>query len=224
MEFTIEILREELRKEPFINSVDCFIIFGSYVYFGKDPNDADICVVVKDRNANLELLSNYVCSKFKNPDLTIYFKDELESGIPFTDIGNGIFAIEYLSHGIPLYGDNFFKSLLLNVDRNKYKESLFQKAFEYVLRLRVVYYSNKDVEYKKSYFCKYVIRLAKSILLFLGSDYSELMTLNNEEIGKMLVQKGVIKKQKQEDFGSLVYLFTLFEELNLFLLTLKIEE
>jgi predicted nucleotidyltransferase len=107
----IETLKAEIKNEPFVDSVVCFIIFGSYVYFGKDPNDVDICVIVKNRNVDLKLLSNYIYSKFKNPDVTIYFKDELESNIPFTDIGNGVFAIEYLSYGIPLYGDNFFKDL-----------------------------------------------------------------------------------------------------------------
>lgn len=219
MESVIEKLREEIEKESFVRDIDCFIIFGSYVYFGKNPNDIDICVVVKDRNANLESLSNYICSKFENPDLTIYFRDELESGLPFTDIGNGIFAIEYLSYGIPLYGENLFKNLLLKIDRNKYKESLLQKAFEYVLRLRVVYYSDKDVEYKKKYFCKYVIRLAKTTLLFLGSNYSELMTLHDEEVVRLLVQSGVARTITLGDLNSLDYLFELFEELNLLLLT-----
>lgn len=223
MKFTVEALQEELKKESFIESLECFIIFGSYVYCNKDPNDVDICVVVKDRDANLELLSNYVCSKFENPDLTIYFKDELESGIPFADIGNGIFAVEYLSYGIPLYGENVFKSLLMNVDQSKYRESLLQKAFEYVLRLRVVYYSDKNTEYKKNYFYKYVTRLAKSILLFLGSDYSGLMTLSNKEVFGLLIEKGIIKRLG-EDTSDLDSLFKLFEELNLFLLTLEIKE
>lgn len=220
-EIFINSLKEEILIQSFCPYLECFIIFGSYVYSGSDPKDVDICVVLNNRNANVQSITGYIYSRFENPDITLYFKDELLSGIPFTDIGNGIFAIEYLSYGVAVYGDNFFKELFQKINKEKYKESLLQKAFEYVLRLRVVYYSNKSEEEKKNYFYKYVFRLSKSLLLFLGEDYFHLMKLSNGEIVELLDNRNIIKTKK-EGYGDLQSLFFLYEELNMFLLTLKL--
>lgn len=214
-------LKEEISVQTFCQDLECFIIFGSYVYSGSDPKDVDICVVLNNRNADIQSVTNYIYSRFENPDITLYFKDELVSRVPFTDIGNGIYAIEYLSYGVAVYGDNFFRELLKKINKEKYKESLLQKAFEYVLRLRVIYYSNKSEEEKKNYFYKYVFRLSKSLLLFLGEDYFDLMKLSNEEIVVLLNNRNIIKTKK-EGYNDLQSLFFLFEELNMFLLTLKL--
>lgn len=214
-------LKEEISVQKFCPDLECFIIFGSYVYSDSDPKDVDICVVLNNRNANIQSITDYIYSRFENPDLTLYFKDELISCIPFTDIGNGIFAIEYLSYGVAVYGDNFFRELLKKINKEKYKESLLQKAFEYVLRLRVIYYSNKSEEEKKKYFYKYVFRLSKSLLLFLGEDYFNLIKLSNEEVAELLDNRNIIKIKK-ESYDDLQSLFFLFEELNMFLLTLKL--
>ncbi|MCX6716488.1 MAG: hypothetical protein NTV72_01025 [Candidatus Taylorbacteria bacterium] len=167
MVFDIEIIKENIKKQEFSKKVCCFIIFGSSIRTTGTPKDSDIAIVLNDLDVDVNEISSFIFDNFINPDFTIYLKDEIESKLPFVDVGNGFFALNYLARGICIYGKNIFKEKLEKIDVVKYKESLLTKAFEYILRLRIVYFSQKyDESYKFDYFQKYVTRLIRMILLY----------------------------------------------------------
>jgi len=223
MTLQLEQIRKDLIDMPFINDLVCFVIFGSSVYFSKTANDTDLCIVVKDRKTDLKPIATFIYKNFSNPDFTIYFEDEVNSYLPFRDIGTGIFALEYLSNGIFLYGDNIFSEKLKQIDATKYKDTILEKIFDYILRLRIVYFSqNKDTKYKIEYFKKYLLRLIISILLYLEyKSYLELSKMSNIEIIYFCIEKNIILKNTKPDFENLEKMFDLFQEINIFIINKK---
>ncbi len=125
-----EIIKNELVSKSFTDNLTCFIVFGSCVAnhnMGKVPGDIDICVVVNNRNANLQQISDYIFDSFENPDFRIYFEDEVKSNLLFMDKGVGVFALEYFSNGMSLFGENIFIKKLNTISHEKLKEAYLNK-------------------------------------------------------------------------------------------------
>lgn len=216
-----EIMREEIASQSFAKDIVCFIVFGSSVVnynMGKVPDDVDICIVVDNRNANLQQISDYLFSSFKKPDFRIYFQDEIDSNLPFMDKGVGVFAVEYFADGISLYGENLFVSKLKTLSKRKIKEAYLNKIFEYIIRIREVYISRfLTPEYKTWHTFKYVIRLSIDILLYEGKIfYDDLKILSKNEIIDLCKRYNIIKKNTEIDFDNSEKLYRLYQEINLY--------
>jgi Nucleotidyltransferase domain len=214
-------LVSEINLQRFKSNLVCVIVFGSSIQNKFTPNDIDLCIVFKERlKDELVEVGKFIKKNFHNPDLTIYYLDELKSNLPFRDIGNGVFALDYLSGGMCLIGENIFTALLKNVNIEKYKESLLEKMFDYILRLRSVYCSSKSNKYKKDYFKKYLHRIIIDILLYNGFCYNSLSQLSREEAFQLATSKMILTPTKK-NINSLGALFAIYEELNVFLINTK---
>lgn len=213
-------VQNNLPKQSFADDISCFIVFGSNVVnnnTGRIPDDIDVCVVVKNRQADLDGITKYIFSSFKKPDFRIYFQDEIDSNLNFVDVGIGVFAMEYFAAGLTLYGENIFVEKLETVDKEKLKEAYLNKIFEYILRIRVNYFSpNFTPEQKKRHIDKYVLRLSIDILLYREHIvYSDLKTLTKNEIFDLCRQHGIINKYREIDFENIEDIYDLFNEINI---------
>lgn len=223
MGLDIKSIQQELKRQAFLSDIHSFVIFGSSTRRPGSPKDTDICLVLKNPHSNQEAISKFIFNTFINPDITIYLKEEVESSLPFTDIGNGVFALEYLSRGICIFGDNIFKNKMTGIDLSKYYESLLVKAFEYVLRLRTVFFSEKyDSSYRFTYFEKYVTRLTRMVLLYKNYvNYDSVESLTRVELLSLAKNKGILKGEY--DFNLITFndYFRMFEEVNKYLIGIK---
>lgn len=213
-------IQNDLPNQLFAKDLSCFIVFGSNVVnnnTGRIPDDVDVCVVVKNREADLEGITKYIFSSFKKPDFRIYFKDEIDSNLNFVDVGIGVFAMEYFATGLTLYGENIFVEKLETLDKEKLKESYLNKIFEYILRIRVNYLSpNFTEDEKHRHIDKYVLRLSIDILLYRGHIvYSELKTLSKNEIFDLCREHGIINKYRELNFEDSEEMYNLFNEINM---------
>ena len=214
-----ELTRLKLLNQKFLKDIDCFILYGSSiknVNFNNAPDDTDICIVINNRNIDLELLSEFIFDNFLNPDFRVYFRDEVDSNLDFVEIGVGMFSVEYFANGFSLYGENIFKDKLSKIDKEKYIESHLNKIFEYFLRIRHEYMSKSNTyEYKRRYIHKYVIRLLRSILLSSGYvTYTQLQNNSKEQIIDLSKKAGIIKNDFKVNFDSTKELYNLFKEIN----------
>ncbi|MBI3633306.1 MAG: NUDIX hydrolase [Candidatus Vogelbacteria bacterium] len=214
-------VKKDLPSQSFAKDLTCFIVFGSSVVnnnMGKVPDDVDVCVVVKNRDADLHKISEYIFSSFKKPDFRIYFQDEVDSDLQFVDVGIGVFAMEYFANGVALYGKNIFVDKLKTVSKTKLKESYLNKIFEYILRIRVAYVAKTSThEYKMWHIHKYVIRLSIDILLYNGFiDYGDLKDLTKYEIINLCKKYAMVSDNTEVDFENLVSMYELFEEISLY--------
>lgn len=217
-----KVVAEEMSFQSFANCLICFIVFGSSVAnhnMGKTPDDVDICVVVNDRNVNLQQISDYIFDSFEKPDFRIYFQDEIDSNLLFMDKGVGMCALEYFAGGIALYGENIFIKKLSTVSRKRLKEAYLNKIFEYIIRIREVYISRAySYDYKIWHTFKYVIRLSIDILLYERHIvYGDLKKLSKYDIIKLCKKYGIIKEDTEIDFSNLEKLYKLYQEINLYI-------
>ncbi len=215
---SFEAVKEELPLESFAKDLTSFIVFGSSIfnYMGKAPDDVDVCVVVNNREADLQKISDYIFDSFAKPDFRIYFQDEVESNLSFMDKGIGVFAAEYFASGISLYGENIFVKKLKSINKRSLRQAYLNKIFEYIIRIRVAYFSrNSTPEYKMWHTLKYVIRLSIDILLFEGHiKYSDLSKVSKYSIIDLCKKYGIVRKETPVDFDSVEDLYSLYCEIN----------
>lgn len=221
MDADFENVKLKLPDQPFSKDIVCFIVFGSSVTnhtMGMIPDDVDVCVVAKNRNADLLQISDFIFSSFKKPDFRIYFQDEINSNLPFMDVGIGVFAMEYFASGISLFGENIFIEKLSKISKSKLRESYLNKIFEYIIRIRVAYISkNFTHEYKMWHLRKYIIRLLIDILLYNGHIiYTDLKRLSKYDIIDLCKKYRILKKESVIDFENLENMWALFQEINLY--------
>lgn len=222
MNADFESVKQKLPEQLFAKDIVCFIVFGSSVTnhtMGMVPDDVDVCVVVKNRDADLLQISDFIFSCFKKPDFRVYFQDEIDSDLPFMDVGIGVFAMEYFASGVSLFGKNIFIEKLSKISRRKLRESYLNKIFEYIIRIRVAYISqNSTHEYKMWHLRKYIIRLSIDILLYNGHIvYADLKKLSKYDIINLCKKYGIIKTESGVDFENLENMYVLFQEINLYL-------
>lgn len=216
-------IRNKLLSEKIVKYIECFIIYGSSVKnlnTSYVPADTDICIVLNDRDIDLELLSEFLYNNFEKPDFTIYFRDEIDSSLPFTDKGAGVFSLEYFSHGFSIYGQNIFRDKLLTLDRSIYIESHLSKILEYILRIRNEYISKESsYQAKKRFINKYIIRILRSIFLSSGiANYEELHDLSKEQLIQLSIKENIIPQNTVANFDSVKEMFVLFESINHYVL------
>lgn len=213
--FVREVKSSYLKKET-----ESLIFFGSRLYENNSPkSDHDLCVVLLHRDKQIlddfkKILDKY----FDNLDLTIYYHDEIDSSLPFRDIGMGVFALHYLALGKALIGKNIFKSQLKKISPVVYKHSLKEKIYDYVLRLRRMYISNTPIDDKLIYFEKYLSRLIIDLILYYDLDQLEkLINFNPEEVFSLGEKLGIVKNPSHlidNKFGKPLLLDNYFKELD----------
>lgn len=216
-------IRKRLMSEKIIKYIDCFIIYGSNIKNINQsyaPEDTDICIVINDRKIDLELLSEFLYNNFEKPDFTIYFRDEIDSKLPFTDKGAGVFSLEYFSHGFSLFGQNIFKDKLLALNKDKYIESHSNKIFEYILRIRNEYISKENsYQFKKRFINKYIIRILRSILLSSGAaTYEQLQETSRDQLIDISKKENILSKTITANFDSPKEMYSVFEHINQYIL------
>lgn len=222
MNADFDTVKNLLHTQHFITDVLCFIVFGSSVVnsnTGTAPQDVDVCIVVRNREADLQSITEFVFKCFPGPDYRIYFLDELESNLPFMDKGVGVFALEYFADGISLYGENIFRNLLKNIDKNKLKESYLNKIFEYVIRIREVKHSLAyDGKYKLWHIHKYIIRLIIDMLLYNEVfSYAELKNKTKLDLLELARKNNFFPTELEVNFDSSNSLYKLYDYINLYL-------
>jgi hypothetical protein len=192
---------------------------------GNAPQDVDICVVVNNREADLQSITEFVFKCFPGPDYRIYVLDEIESELPFMDKGVGLFAMEYFANGISLFGKNIFIDALKKVDAYKLKDSYLDKVFEYIIRIREVRFSLAyDGKYRFWHIHKYIIRLIIDILLFEDAiQYRDLHSKSKYELISIAKENGIIPQQIEVNFDSSNSLYLLYDQINLYLVNKKFE-
>ncbi|WP_194525034.1 hypothetical protein [Zobellia roscoffensis] len=211
----IKHLGDEFKKLDWSDSVECIIVFGSLINIPSltKNKDIDLCFVLKNRDELvLNNLRGYVKERFITPDLTIYYKDELLGNMPFRDIGNGIFALEYFALGKTIFGSNIFIDLFTNASKEEYKKSLVDKIFDYILRIRREHIILEEKLARREYLNKYLIRLVIDILIFLEietlENLSKLNFKKDNEILRIAYNNDIIKI---DDVGILNKHFNNFE-------------
>jgi len=224
MDFNI--VKDLLTKQPFSKDLSCFIVFGSSVAnsnMGNTPQDVDVCVVVNNREADLQSITEFIFKCFPGPDYRIYILDEIESQLPFMDKGVGLFAMEYFANGISLFGKNIFIDELKKVDTNKLKDSYMDKIFEYIIRIREVRFSLAyDGKYRFWHIHKYIIRLIIDILLYEDIiQYSDLHAKSKYELISLAKENGIIPRELEVNFDSSISLYLLYDQINLYLINKK---
>lgn len=212
-------IAEDIASQPFAPDVESFIVFGSNIWnqvMGATPGDTDICIVVNNRDTDLERITDFLFSRFTNPDYRIYFKDEVESDLQFMDKGVGVLALEYFSLGTVLYGENIFIEKLKRVNRAQLKESYLNKIFEYIVRIREAHFSKRNsIEYKHWHINKYIVRLLIDLLLYYDYiSYPSLQHLTKQDIIERAKQAGILSQNTVVDFEDTHKLYAVFEEIN----------
>lgn len=179
-------LREEFKKLSWRDGVASYLIFGSLVNIPSLilNKDIDLCLVLNDRALGLtQAVRDYLAANFIQPDVTIYYRDELDGPLPFRDIGNGVFALEYLALGKTIYGHNVFVDMLQSASQAEYRRSLLEKIYDYVLRLRRCFLVERDETAKYAYADKYLQRLILDVLLYLKIEtMASLTSMTREDI------------------------------------------
>lgn len=179
-------LRAEFHKLPWKDSVASYLIFGSLVNIPSLTlnKDIDLCIVLSQRSELLmQQVREYLAANFIRPDVTVYYKDELDGPLPFRDIGNGVFALEYLALGKTIFGRNLFIEMLQRASAVEYRRSLLEKMYDYVLRLRRAFLVEPDPAAKFAYVDKYTQRLVLDLLIYLGVETMEsLLSMNRDDI------------------------------------------
>lgn len=179
-------LQAEFGTFPWRNGVASYLIFGSLVNIPSLTlnKDIDLCFVLEDRSVHLnDQLRQYLTTHFIKPDVTVYYRDELEAPLPFRDIGNGLFALEYLALGKTIYGRNVFVDMLQSASQVEYRRSLLEKIYDYVLRLRRCFLIELDEAAKFAYADKYLQRLILDVLLYLKIEsMASLSVMKREDI------------------------------------------
>lgn len=223
MNLNIEKIKENLLLTNFVDNILCFVVYGSSVNnhsYIRKSNDVDLCLVLKDRNVDLQEVSNFIYANFEKPDFTIYFQDEVESTMPFRDIGISYFCIEFFANGVLIHGKNIFKEKLLKLSKEKYKFGHIEKIFEYILRIRRGYYSKdfSSKEEKSNFLNKYTTRLLRGVLLYYEyCTYLELENMQQNKIYILVKKCKIINNKNDTIFSSDISMYKIFEEINLYI-------
>lgn len=192
----IEYLKNGITNLDWSDDLECVIVFGSLINIPSltRNKDIDICIVIKDRNKDILLnIREYLSEYFDKPDITVYYLDELNGRLPFRDIGNGIFALEYLATGRTIYGENIFIQLLTKASKEEFKKSILDKIFDYILRIRKAHILINSPGERIQYINKYVIRLLIDILVYFDYEtLTNLQSLTNYEIISIAAKHRVI--------------------------------
>jgi hypothetical protein len=179
-------LQSDFLTLPWRRGVTSYLIFGSLVNIPSLTlnRDIDLCFVLTDRDQELtRSVKQYLAANFIKPDVTIYYLDELGASLPFRDIGNGLFALEYLALGKTIYGRNVFVEMLQSASQVEYRRSLLEKIYDYVLRLRRCFLVEVDETAKFAYADKYLQRLVLDVLLYLKIEsMASLSAMKREDI------------------------------------------
>ncbi|MEI7512319.1 MAG: hypothetical protein WCK01_02560 [Candidatus Uhrbacteria bacterium] len=190
-------LKKGLSQLPCIDNVECFLLYGSiFKKKRSDIKDTDIIIVLKDIRRNVDGLFCYIFKNFPNPDFHVYDVKEIERGTAFL---TREYVMEYLSDALCLYGTNPFIKTYNDVSRLQYRRSVLIRSIEHVQMTRKVFYSKRHhVEYKLTYLRKYIVRLAKNLILFKGiSSHAELDGLAYGYIMNILQKNGMLEKQRR---------------------------
>jgi len=195
----ISFLKDEFEHMPWRDSVVCYLLFGSLVNIPSLTlnRDVDLCFVLRSRSADvLGDVREYLHSRFVNPDVTVYYVEELDAPLPFRDIGNGLFALEYLALGTTIYGRNIFVDMLERASRVDYRRSLLEKIFDYVLRIRRCFLVERDDAAKLAYVDKYLQRLIVDILLFReAASLASLSAMHREDVFTSGAKEGLFNQE-----------------------------
>lgn len=221
MKIEIEKIKKDLAAQPFVDKIVTFLLYGSAVNNvsrERTIHDTDICIVLKDRETDLRIIADFLFDHFKEPDYTIYYKDEIDSSLPFRDRGVGWFAIEFFANGVLICGENIFQDKLKALNLADYRLSHLEKIFEYTLRIRNKYTDrNLNHNEKLRYMNKYVTRLLREILLFNGfSTYMTLENMEKNEIFDLGKNKNIIADDSEVNFFDIESLFKVFNEISLY--------
>lgn len=162
-----QLIRDTERSRIYDNVVS-LIVFGSQIYNkGKIANDADFCIVLRKKKKNdLRLISKLFKKYYHNLDITIYYQNELSNLLPFRDIGTGCFAMHYFATGKPLIGKNIFVEKYKKLPQSLYKQSLREKMFDYLLRLRRAFIIYESKQEMIAYLEKYTSRLLIDLMVY----------------------------------------------------------
>ena len=170
-------LVETIKKSTLYPNVDSLIVFGSQLHQGKKvAKDEDFCLVLRERETDdMDIVAKIFRKHYRNLDITVYYKNELSGDLPFRDIGTGCFAMHYFALGKPLIGKNIFVEKYQKLSKKLYKQSLKEKMFDYLLRLRKEYVVQRIQKDKIAYFRKYTARLLVDLMIY--NDSSILMSV-----------------------------------------------
>lgn len=165
---TFSKLVKAIEKSNLNTNVYSLIVFGSQLYENSNvTNDEDFCIVLNTRKtSDLRLITGIFKKYYSNLDITVYYKNELRGSLPFRDIGTGCFALHYFALGKPLIGKNIFIEKYQKLPQKLYKQSLREKMFDYLLRLRKQYIVQQSKEEQVAYFRKYVARLLIDLMIY----------------------------------------------------------
>src|SRR3989344_2982277 len=164
----LKLLVNDIKKSELRDNTVSLIVLGSLIYGSKDTvNDADFCIILRKRNyGDLESISKVFKKYYKNLDITVYYENELANPLPFRDIGTGCFAMHYFATGKSLVGKNIFVEKYKNLPRKLYRQSLKEKMFDYLLRLRRAFIIYESEQEMIAYFRKYMSRLLIDLMIY----------------------------------------------------------
>lgn len=215
VDIAIEKISADISQLPCASNITCVFFYGS-IYkkiLKADIHDTDMTIVIKDDKVDITPLLVLLQKYFENLDFHIYTDSEIKNGLSFF---TREFVLEYITKGLCVYGKNVLHDQYKKVTKNQYVESIFIRSVEYLQMVRKVYYSNSyNFDYKLNYLKKYVIRLARCIILMKGyALWDELERMPPNQILSLLFEKKHLRKEfKVEVRGSersLEYYYRLF--------------
>ena len=167
-EFPEQFKNEILKYYP-SDRIACLLFFGSKAFCGQqsEHSDYDFFLLLDKEAVDDFSKMKTIIRKFSDVDVTVQYRSSLlEKGAKYFQQGNhGVFFFLLLTTAHVLLGENFFlknKQLLV---WESVKESLLRQVEEYFFRLHRTYlYTEKDADWK-SFYRKYLIRIAIDLLL-----------------------------------------------------------
>lgn len=217
----------EIKKSNLAENIVSLVVFGSQVNGTSSiqKNDYDFCLVLrKKRYDDLNLIKDIFNEFFSNLDITIYYENEIMSDLPFRDIGTGCFALNYLSCGEAIIGENIFQKEFKMVSKKLYQRALKEKMFDYVLRLRKAYIICDSKNDQMTFFEKYLARILLDLMIYdKPEDLKKMIKLSSSEIMALAVKNGIIRvdmSKKDSSDGMTTYL-SLLDEVTALVFSLK---
>lgn len=209
---SLKSLKKDLEALKEETGLECFLVYGSLLQGVEHVNDLDIIVVV-NKFTKTQLIFDSIKKHFPDSklDFHIYLKDEVEADVSFF---TREYVLEYLSNGLCLCGENFFKEKFKEVTPEQYKESMFIRSVEHVQMVRKKIFSQElDEEQKLKFVRKYLLRLSINILLFSGiASHEKLSSMSLVEVMRTMKDSGFLIEfdEHQIRTGSLEEVFGIF--------------
>lgn len=192
----VEKIKNEISLFKCAENICCILLYGSALKKTslEDIKDTDIIIVLDDIKSDITELFDYIFKNFHDTDFHLYAIAEIEGDLSYF---TREYVLEYLSKGVCLYGENIFQNKFKEVTKQQYTESILIRSIEHTQMVRKIYFSEKyNLEYKTYYVKKYIVRLAKNILLYKGiMDYDRLDELTNEEVIRVLINNNLLDKR-----------------------------